>query len=246
MLKGKVALITGGSRGIGRAVALSMAREGADIALVYASSEEAAQQTQREIEAMGVCARCYRCDVSSFEETLRTTEQVLKDFGGVDILVNNAGITRDGLIFQMKEEDFDRVIDTNLKGAFHMIKHLYRNFIRKRAGRIINIASVAGLMGNAGQANYAAAKAGMIGLAKTTAKELAGRGITCNVVAPGFVATDMTGKLPEQVLSAAQEAIPLKRMGSPEEIAAACTFLASDGAGYITGAVIPVDGGLNM
>ena len=138
------------------------------------------------------------------------------------------------------------MIDTNLKGAFHMIKHLYRNFIRKRAGRIINIASVAGLMGNAGQANYAAAKAGMIGLAKTTAKELAGWGITCNVVAPGFVATDMTGKLPEQVLSAAQEAIPLKRMGSPEEIAAVCTFLASDGAGYITGAVIPVDGGLNM
>ncbi len=246
MLKGKVALITGGSRGIGRAVALSMAREGADIALVYASSEEAAQQTCQEIEAMGVRARCYRCDVSSFEETALTTGQVLKDFGGVDILVNNAGITRDGLIFQMKEEDFDRVIDTNLKGAFHMIKHLYRNFIRKRAGRIINIASVAGLMGNAGQANYAAAKAGMIGLAKTTAKELAGRGITCNVVAPGFVATDMTGKLPEQVLSAAQEAIPLKRMGSPEEIAAVCTFLASDGAGYITGAVIPVDGGLNM
>ena len=195
---------------------------------------------------MGVRARCYRCDVSSFEETALTTGQVLKDFGGVDILVNNAGITRDGLIFQMKEEDFDRVIDTNLKGAFHMIKHLYRNFIRKRAGRIINIASVAGLMGNAGQANYAAAKAGMIGLAKTTAKELAGRGITCNVVAPGFVATDMTGKLPEQVLSAAQEAIPLKRMGSPEEIAAVCTFLASDGAGYITGAVIPVAGGLNM
>ena len=195
---------------------------------------------------MGVRARCYRCDVSSFEETALTTGQVLKDFGGVDILVNNAGITRDGLIFQMKEEDFDRVIDTNLKGAFHMIKHLYRNFIRKRAGRIINIASVAGLMGNAGQANYAAAKAGMIGLAKTTAKELAGWGITCNVVAPGFVATDMTGKLPEQVLSAAQEAIPLKRMGSPEEIAAVCTFLASDGAGYITGAVIPVDGGLNM
>ncbi len=246
MLKGKVALITGASRGIGRAVALAMAREGADIALVYASNEEAAQQTRQQIESQGVCARCYRCDVSSFEETARITEQVLKDFGGVDILVNNAGITRDGLIFQMKEEDFDRVIDTNLKGAFHMIKHLYRNFIRKRAGRIINIASVAGLMGNAGQANYAAAKAGMIGLAKTTAKELAGRGITCNVVAPGFVDTDMTGKLPEQVLSAAQQAIPLKRMGTPEEIAAVCAFLASEEAGYITGAVIPVDGGLNM
>ncbi len=246
MLKGKVALVTGASRGIGRAIALSMAREGADVALVYASSDEAAQQVRQEIEALGVRAQCYRCDVSSFEETGHVTEQILKDFGGVDILVNNAGITRDSLIFQMKEEDFDRVIDTNLKGAFHMIKHLYRNFIRMRAGRIINIASVAGLMGNAGQANYAAAKAGMIGLAKTTAKELAGRGITCNVVAPGFVATDMTEKLPEAVRSAAQQAIPLKRMGTPEEIAALCAFLASDGAGYITGAVIPVDGGLNM
>ena len=245
-LTGKTALITGASRGIGKAIALKLAGQGANIAIPYLGDPAEAEQAQKEIETLGVKCVMYVCDVSSFEASKEVVEKVIEEFGGVDILVNNAGIVRDKLILSMKEEDFDRVIDTNLKGAFHMIKHLYRNFIRKRAGRIINIASVAGLMGNAGQANYAAAKAGMIGLAKTTAKELAGWGITCNVVAPGFVATDMTGKLPEQVLSAAQEAIPLKRMGSPEEIAAVCTFLASDGAGYITGAVIPVDGGLNM
>ena len=246
MLKKKVALITGGSRGIGRAIALDMARQGADIALIYANNDEAARQTQEEIEACGVRCVCHRCDVASSEQTASTAASVIEDFGGVDILVNNAGITRDGLIFQMKEEDFDRVIDTNLKGAFHFIKHLYRNFIRKRSGRIINIASVAGITGNAGQANYSAAKAGMIGLSKTVARELAGRGITCNVVAPGFIVSDMTDKLSQSVKDAAGQMIPLKRMGTVEEVAALCSFLAADTAGYITGAVIPVDGGLTM
>ena len=246
MLNGKVALITGASRGIGRAIALDMAAKGASVALVYASNDEAAEKTRQEAEALGVCARCYRCNVASFEETRDVANRILKDFGTVDILVNNAGITRDRLIMQMTDEDFDQVIDTNLKGAFHMIKHLYRNFIRKSAGRIINISSVSGLMGNAGQANYAAAKAGMIGLSKTAAKELARKGVTCNVVAPGFIATDMTDKLPEAVREAACESIPMKRMGRPEEIAALCSFLASDEASYISGAVISVDGGLNM
>ena len=246
MLKKKVALITGGSRGIGRAIALDMARQGADIALIYANNDEAARQTQEEIEACGVRCVCYRCDVASFEQTASTAASVIEDFGGVDILVNNAGITRDGLIFQMKEEDFDRVIDTNLKGAFHFIKHLYRNFIRKRSGRIINIASVAGITGNAGQANYSAAKAGMIGLSKTVARELAGRGITCNVVAPGFIVSDMTDKLSQSGKGAAGQMIPRKRMGTVEGVAALCSFLAADTAGYITGAVIPVDGGLTM
>ena len=242
MLKGKVALITGASRGIGRAVALAMAREGADIALVYASNEEAAQQTRQQIESQGVCARCYRCDVSSFEETARITEQVLKDFGGVDILVNNAGITRDSLIFQMKEEDFDRVIDTNLKGAFHMIKHCTPGFLKRRSGRILNISSISGLIGNAGQANYSASKAGLIGLTKSVAREFAPRGICCNAIAPGFIATEMTENIgPENPLIGK---IPLGRVGTPEDVAALAVFLAGDTAGYITGEVIRVDGGL--
>lgn len=246
MLKGKTALVTGGARGIGRAIVLRFAEEGANVAIVYASSEEAAQETRASAEAFGVQARCYRCDVSKADEVQATVRAAAADFGSLEILVNNAGITADALIPQLSEENFDRVIATNLKGAFLMTQQAYRIFFRKRYGRIINIASVSGIMGNAGQANYSAAKAGMVGLTKTTAKEMAQRGVTCNAIAPGFVETAMTGKLPEAAREAALAQIPVRRMGKPEEVAALAAFLASDDAAYITGAVIPIDGGLNM
>lgn len=246
MLKGKTAVVTGGSRGIGKAIALKMAESGADVAIVYAGNEAAAQETCGLIEQCGVKAKAYRCDVADDAQTKELIGTILGDFGGIDILVNNAGITRDGLILSMKEEDFDTVLDTNLKGAFHMIKHTYRNFMKKRSGRIINITSVSGITGNAGQANYSSAKAGLIGLTKSTAKELAARNVTCNAIAPGFIDTDMTAALPEKVIEAAVDAIPLKRMGSPADIANLAVFLAGDEAGYITGEVIKIDGGLCM
>lgn len=246
MLTGKTAVITGGSRGIGRAIALRMAAEGVAIALVYAGNDEAARNTGEELAALGVKVALYRCDIADFEKTKTTVEQIIADFGGIDILVNNAGIVRDGLVLSMTEQDFDLVVDTNLKGAFHMIKHTYAHFMRKRAGRIINITSVSGLMGNPGQANYAAAKAGLVGLTKTVAKELAGRGVTCNAIAPGFIQTDMTDALPANVRECAVSSIPLKRMGRAEEVAALAVFLAGDDAAYITGEVIKVDGGLYM
>ena len=246
MLKGKTALVTGGARGIGRAIVLRFAEEGANVAIVYASSEEAARETRTSAEAFGLQARCYRCDVSKADEVQATVRAAAADFGSLEILVNNAGITADALIPQLSEENFDRVIATNLKGAFLMTQQAYRIFFRKRYGRIINIASVSGIMGNAGQANYSAAKAGMIGLTKTTAKEMAQRGVTCNAIAPGFVETAMTGKLPEATRETALAQIPVRRMGRPEEVAALAAFLASDDAAYITGAVIPIDGGLNM
>ena len=244
MLKGKTAVVTGGSRGIGKAIALKMAREGANVAVLYAGNEAAAQETCSLIEQCGVRAKAYRCDVADDRQTKETVDAILADFGGIDILVNNAGVVRDGLILSMKEEDFDTVVNTNLKGAFHMIKHTYRHFMKKRSGRIINITSVSGITGNAGQANYSSAKAGLIGLTKSTAKELAGRNVTCNAIAPGFIDTDMTAALPEKVKDTAVEAIPLKRMGSPADIANLAAFLAGDEAGYITGEVIKIDGGL--
>ncbi len=244
MLKNKVALITGGSRGIGKAIALAMAAQGADIAVIYSGNEQAAQETADKIRAMGCRSEIYRCNVADFEEAAATVKAVMKEFGTVDILVNNAGITRDNLILMMKEQDFDEVINTNLKGAFNMIRHVSGTMLRKKTGRIINITSVSGMMGNAGQANYAAAKAGMIGLTKTTAKELASRGITCNAIAPGFVETDMAKKLGDEVLDNAKKAIPLARLGRPEDIANTAVFLASENASYITGEVIKVDGGL--
>ena len=198
MLEGKTALVTGASRGIGAAIALKLAEQGADIAIIYAGNTEQAQQVCERILALGRKARCYQCDVSDFDQAKQTVEAVKEDLGGLDILVNNAGINRDKLVMQMKEEDFDAVIATNLKGAFHMIRHACPIMVRQRSGRIINISSVAGVCGNPGQGNYAAAKAGMIGLTKSLAKEVASRGITCNVVAPGFVQTDMTDKLPEK------------------------------------------------
>lgn len=246
MLKGKTAVVTGGSRGIGKAIALKLAQEGVDIAILYAGNEAAAQETCSLLGQCGRKAKAYRCDVADDRQTKETVDAVLADFGGIDILVNNAGIVRDGLILSMKEEDFDTVVNTNLKGAFHMIKHTYRHFMKKRSGRIINITSVSGVAGNAGQANYSAAKAGLIGLTKSTARELAARNVTCNAIAPGFIDTDMTAVLADPVRKAAVAAIPLKRMGAPGDIAALAAFLAGDEAGYITGEIIKIDGGLCM
>lgn len=244
MLNGKTAVITGASRGIGKTIALKMAEQGANIAIIYAGNSAAALETKEQIAALGRESECYQCNVADFEACEQTVKAVLARFGGMDILVNNAGITADKLMLQMSEQDYDRVLDTCLKGAFNMIRHSYGHFMRKRAGRIINISSVSGLMGNAGQANYSAAKAGLVGLTKTTARELAGRGVTCNAIAPGFIETDMTGVLSERVREHALAAIPLRRMGTPEDIANAAVFLASDHAGYITGEVLKVDGGL--
>lgn len=246
MEQNKTALVTGASRGIGRAIALQLAEDGFDIAVIFAGNEAAAQETCALIEQKGRKAVPVRCDVSDPQQCGDAVKAVLDNFGGIDVLVNNAGITRDALVLSMKEEDFEKVIDTNLNSAFYMIKNTYHQFMKRRSGRIINISSISGLMGNAGQANYAAAKAGMVGLTKSVAKELAGRGITCNAVAPGFIETDMTAVLSEKVKTAAEAQIPMKKMGKPEDVAAAVAFLASDAARYITGQVLSVDGGLNM
>ncbi len=245
-LENMTAVVTGGSRGIGRAIALAMAQEGANVAILYAGNREAAEKTEQEIAQLGGKVRAYQCDVSSFEETETVTKQILEEFGQVDILVNNAGIVRDGFLLSMKEEAFNAVIDTNLKGAFHMIRHLYSHMMRKRSGRIINISSIVGLTGNAAQANYAAAKAGVIGLTKSTAKELAGRGVTCNAIAPGYIQSDMTDAMPEKAKDAITSQIPMKRTGLPQDVANLAVFLAGPGASYITGEVIRVDGGLAM
>ena len=244
MLNEKVALITGASRGIGRAIAQKFAKEGAYIAAIYCGSEQKALELKDEIEKNGGKIKIYKCDVSNFAECESTVKKVIEDFGGVDILVNNAGITNDKLVLQMGEDDFDSVIGTNLKGAFNMIKHCYRNFMKKKYGKIINISSVAGLIGNAGQANYSSAKAGIIGLTKTAAKELASRNVCCNAIAPGFIKTDMTEAFQEN--DAVKNAIPLKRMGSADEVANLAAFLADDVSDYITGEVIRIDGGLAM
>ena len=236
-LNGKTALVTGASRGIGRAIALRLAEDGANVAVIYAGSADKAEAVVNEITALGVNAKAYRCNVADSAAVNETVKAVTNDLGKIDILVNNAGITRDGLMLRMKDEDFDAVLDTNLKGAFNMIRACYSGFIRKKSGRIINISSVSGIMGNAGQANYSASKAGVIGLTKSVA-----RGITCNAVAPGFIQTDMTENLGDN--NPLLNSIPLGRMGKPEDIAAAVAFLASDSAAYITGEVLKVDGGL--
>lgn len=241
-LNGKTALVTGASRGIGRAIALRLAEDGANVAVIYAGSADKAEAVVNEITALGVNAKAYRCNVADSAAVNETVKAVTNDLGKIDILVNNAGITRDGLMLRMKDEDFDAVLDTNLKGAFNMIRACYSGFIRKKSGRIINISSVSGIMGNAGQANYSASKAGVIGLTKSVARELASRGITCNAVAPGFIQTDMTENLGDN--NPLLNSIPLGRMGRPEDIAAAVAFLASDSAAYITGEVLKVDGGL--
>ena len=240
----KTSVVTGASRGIGRAIALKFAQNNINVAVIYAGNEDSANETIKEAKALGVNAQCYKCDVSDFESTKSTIATIIEEFNGIDILVNNAGITKDKLILQMSEDDFDSVVSINLKGAFNLTKHCYSHFMKKRRGRIINISSVSGIMGNVGQANYSAAKAGLIGLTKTTAKELAGRNITCNAIAPGFIKTDMTGGLPEKVIELAMQSIPLKRMGESEEVAELALFLASEKAAYITGEVIKIDGGL--
>lgn len=245
-LTNKNAIVTGASRGIGKAVALKLAALGANVAVVYAGNAEKANETVAEIKALGVKAKAYCCDVSGFDSAKELIASVIEEFGGVDILVNNAGIVKDCLVLSMKEEDFDRVIDVNLKGTFNMIKNVYQHMMKKRHGRIINLSSVVGLNGNAGQANYAAAKAGIIGMTKSVAKELAARGVTVNAVAPGFINTDMTAALSDKNKEAIMASIPAKKMGTPEDIANAVAFLASDEAGYITGEVIKVDGGMAM
>ena len=245
-LEGKVALVTGASRGIGRAVAIQLAQSGADIAVNYSGSEAAAQETVDAILALGRKAIKIKANVANAEEVAAMVEETHKTFGHIDILVNNAGITRDGLLMRMKDEDFDAVIDINLKGVYLVTKAVSKIMMKQRAGHIINMTSVVGLMGNAGQANYAASKAGVIGFTKSCAKELASRGITVNAIAPGFIDTDMTGVLPEKVKEAMVTQIPLGRMAKAEEVAAVTTFLASDFASYITGQVINVDGGMVM
>lgn len=246
MLNGKTAVITGGSRGIGADIARVFAENKANIAIIYAGNASLAESVAREISANGIKAEAYCCDVSNYESCKDTVEKIIEDFGGIDILVNNAGIVKDGLILSMTENDFEKVLDINLKGAFNMIKHTYKHFMKKRAGRIINLSSVVGISGNAGQANYASSKAGIIGLTKSVAKELSGRNVLCNAIAPGYIETDMTEGLSEKVKENFINAIPLKRAASTREVANTALFLASDMSSYITGEVIRVDGGLAM
>lgn len=243
MLSGKTTVVTGGSRGIGKAICLQFAKNGADIAFLYAGNTAKAEETQQELEQLGVKAEAYQCNVADADAVAAVVKKIVQDFGGIHILVNNAGITRDKLVPMMRAVDFDAVIDTNLKGVFYMIKAVYPLFLKQKSGKIINISSVSGLMGNPGQANYAASKAGVIGLTKSVAKELASRGISCNAIAPGFIATEMTENLENHAL---QDAIPMKRFGRAEEVANLAVFLASAQADYITGEVIRIDGGLAM
>ena len=246
MLENKVALVTGAGRGIGRAIAIALAEEGAEVIVNYNGSEERAKEVKQTIEENGGKASIYKCNVSDFEACETMIREIVKEHGHLDILVNNAGITKDGLIMKMKEEDFDRVLNVNLKGTFNTIRHSARQMLKQRSGKIINISSVSGILGNVGQANYAASKAGVIGLTKTMARELGSRGITVNAIAPGFVDTEMTEVLSEEIRENACKQIILGRFGKPEDIANAAVFLASDKADYITGQVISVDGGLSV
>lgn len=244
MLKGKTAIVTGGSRGIGAAICKLFAQNGANIALLYAGNTQKAEETKETLLALGVKAEAYQCNVADAEQVAQVCKQIIKDFGSVDILVNNAGITKDKLVPMMKIPDFDSVVDTNLKGAFYMIRQIYPVFMKQKSGKIINVSSVSGLMGNPGQTNYSASKAGLVGLTKSVAKELASRNVCCNAIAPGFVATDMTENLSEN--NALVDHIPMKRFAQPEDIAKLALFLASDQSDYITGEVIRIDGGLAM
>lgn len=245
-LKGRTAVVTGGSRGIGRAICLELAGQGANVAFSYAGNEEAARETLTQLEALGVQARALQGNVADAQAAKALSDLAVKELGGLDILVNNAGITRDGLAMTMKEEDFDAVVETNLKGAFLCVKAAIRPMMKARYGRIVNLTSVVALRGNPGQANYCASKAGLIGMTKSLAKELGSRGITVNAVAPGFIDTDMTAALPEGAKQAMLSTIPLGRPGRPEDVARAVAFLASDQGAYITGQVLSVDGGMGM
>jgi 3-oxoacyl-[acyl-carrier protein] reductase len=246
MLSGKSALVTGASRGIGRAIALELARKGAKVAVNYAGSEQKANEVVEEIKSFGGEAFAIQGNVADNDSVTSMVKTVIETFGSLDILVNNAGITRDNLIMRMKEEEFDEVIQTNLKGVFLMTKAVTRQMMRQKSGKIINVASVVGITGNAGQANYAAAKAGVIGLTKTTAKELASRNILVNAVAPGYITTDMTERLSEDVVESLSSLIPLNRIGRPEDVAKVVAFLASDDSNYMTGQTLHVDGGMVM
>ncbi len=244
LLEGKTAIITGGSRGIGKAIVEVFAKQGANIAFTYSSSSEAAKAIETEVSKEGVKVKSYESDASNFEQAQELAEEVVKEFGSIDILINNAGITKDNLLMRMSEEDFDRVIEVNLKSVFNMTKAVQRTMLKQRNGSIINMSSVIGIKGNAGQSNYAASKAGIIGFTKSIAIELGSRNIRSNVIAPGFIVTEMTDKLGEDVIKTYQSIIPLKRGGAPEEIANTCVFLGSDLSSYITGQVLNVDGGM--
>lgn len=245
LLEGKNAIITGGSRGIGKGIAEVFASHGANVAFTYNSSAQSAEELAKELEGMGVKAKAYQSNAASFKESQELVDKVVEDFGSIDILVNNAGITKDNLLMRMSEEDFDKVIEVNLKSIFNMTKAVQRTMLKQRNGSIINMSSVVGVTGNAGQANYAASKAGIIGFSKSMAQELGSRNIRTNVIAPGFIETEMTEKLDEKTVQGWRDAIPLKRGGKPEDIANACVYLGSDLSSYVTGQVIHVDGGMH-
>jgi len=244
LLAGKNAIITGASRGIGTGIAKVFAEQGANVAFTFSSSEAPALELEKDLVAKGVKAKAYKSDAASFEQSEQLVAKVLEDFGGIDILINNAGITKDNLLMRMPEDDFDKVIEVNLKSVFNMTKAVQRTMLKQRKGSIINMSSVVGVKGNAGQTNYAASKAGMIGFTKSVALELGSRNIRCNAIAPGFIETEMTEKLDEKTVQGWRDGIPLKRGGSPEDIANACLFFASDLSAYVTGQVLNVDGGM--
>ncbi|MEM7087720.1 MAG: 3-oxoacyl-[acyl-carrier-protein] reductase [Bacteroidota bacterium] len=244
LLEGKTAIITGGSRGIGKGIVETFAKHGANVAFTYNSSEESANAIAAEAGKHGVKVVAYKSNAANFDESQELAAKVLEDFGSIDVLINNAGITKDNLLMRISEEDFDRVIEVNLKSVFNMTKAVQRTMLKQRNGSIINMSSVVGLKGNAGQTNYAASKAGILGFTKSVALELGSRNIRCNAIAPGFIETEMTGKLDEVTVQGWRDAIPLKRGGSPEDIANACVYLASDLSGYVTGQVLNVDGGM--
>ncbi|WP_313113298.1 3-oxoacyl-[acyl-carrier-protein] reductase [Aequorivita sediminis] len=244
LLEGKTAIITGGSRGIGKGIVEVFANHGANVAFTYSSSAEAANNLAEEVAKLGVKAKAYQSDAASFTEAQALVDEVLKDFGSIDILINNAGITKDNLLMRISEEDFDKVIEVNLKSVFNMTKAVQRTMLKQRKGSIINMSSVVGVKGNAGQTNYAASKAGVIGFTKSVAIELGSRNIRCNAIAPGFIETEMTQNLNEDAVKGWTDIIPLKRGGSPQDVANACVFLASDLSAYVTGQVLNVDGGM--
>lgn len=244
LLEGKVAIITGASRGIGSGIAKVFAEQGANVAFTYSSSVESAMALENELNALGVKAKGYQSNAANFNEAQQLVDDVIAEFGTVDVLINNAGITKDNLLMRMSEEDFDKVIDINLKSVFNMTKAVLKIMLKNRKGSIVNMSSVVGVKGNAGQANYAASKAGMNGFTKSIALELGSRNIRCNAIAPGFIETEMTAKLNEDVVKGWRDAIPLKRGGTPEDVANVCVFLASDMSAYVTGQVINVDGGM--
>lgn len=244
LLKGKTAIITGASKGIGKGIAEVFARNGANIAFTYLSSVEAAEAFEKELSASGVKVKGYKSDASDYASAEELINKVMEDFGSIDVVINNAGVTRDNLLMRMSEDDFDKVVQINLKSVFNLTKCVQRTMLKQRSGSIINISSVVGVKGNAGQSNYAASKAGIIGFTKSIALELGSRSIRCNAIAPGFIETEMTGKLDEATVQGWRDAIPLKRGGTPEDVANACLFLASDLSSYVTGQVLNVDGGM--